>query len=142
MVKRLDNALIKMRPALLWLAGAAIKMGYFGLSLICGIVIPLSTLAAEWRFTGKIEDVSWFSAGVTYVAGVGLASRYPMFLLFMLLMSALLAFLYGADLMADVAKYPHLFSSTTAIWCVAIAAALYAIERFGLHVLDSRSFPG
>src|SRR5271166_619026 len=58
-----------------WLKAAGSRFAFFAASLVCGIVVPLSTLGAEAHVRGKIDAVSWFSAGVTYVAGIGLVSR-------------------------------------------------------------------
>ena len=121
-----------------WLKAAGSRFAFFAASLVCGIVVPLSTLGAEAHVRGKIDAVSWFSAGVTYVAGIGLVSRTKLGLLFMLMAAAVLAFLYGED-MRDAADAP------TNVWIakcmILLASLMYAAERVGLHLADNRPFP-
>ncbi len=131
----------RIRSVWAWLVEAVGRLGYFALSLLCGVCIPLSTLGAERALTGAIGDVSWFSAAVTYVAGIGLVSKKNQVLLLMLIVSAALAFLYGVDMEDEVHKQARRFSSEFARYGVGVAALLYAIERVGLHLIDNRSFP-
>ena len=129
------------RSAVGWVAEAAKRSGAFALSLICGIAIPLSTLGAEALVKGTVEDVAWYSAGVTYLAGVGLASKSRQVLLFMLIGAGALAFFYGVDLMAEVDNHPKLFSAQSARFGVAFASIFYFFERVTLHLINNRNFP-
>lgn len=111
------------------------------MSFFAGIAIPLAPLAAEWKWTGAIADVSWYSAGVTYVVGVGLASKSKVAPWYAMFGACLLAVFYGADLQADADKAPKAFSAIWARGGVGIAAAFYFIERIGIHLANNRSFP-
>ncbi|MBV8103166.1 MAG: hypothetical protein JO223_00770 [Hyphomicrobiales bacterium] len=120
----------------------------FLLSLVCGIIVPLSTLPAEAWVRGEIDGVSWFSAGVTYVAGIGLVSSSKPGLIFMLIAAAVLAFVHGVDMkgVVDLAQanqgkpLPHL-NAVLAQFMIGIASLMYAVERVGRHLVDNRPFP-
>jgi hypothetical protein len=92
-------------------AGDALeRAGNFALSQLCGVAVPLCPLVAEYLVKSEIDGASWFAAGVTYVAGVGLVSRRPDIMIFTLVCAAALAFFYGIGLQAgyDAQKYLHL----------------------------------
>ena len=128
------------------------KTGSFFLSLLCGIVVPLSTLPAEaWvkGGVGQIDSVSWFSAGVTYVAGIGLVSGYKGGLVAMLIAAGMLAFVYGVDMKGAVdwsALHPDERSMPLdpffAQIMIGLASVMYVGERIGKHLVEDRPFLG
>jgi hypothetical protein len=131
-----------------WLKEAANRLVAFILSLVCGIVMPLSTLPAEGWVRGEIDGVSWFSAGVTYVAAIGLVSSYKPGLIVMLLAAAALAFVYGVDLkgvfdwaQANPGKPSPPLDALWAQAVIAFASVTYILERVGRHLIDNRPFP-
>jgi hypothetical protein len=120
----------------------------FLLSLLCGIIVPLSTLPAEAWVRGEIDGVSWFSAGVTYVAGIGLVSSSKPGLILMLIAAGVLAFVYGVDMkgiadwiQANQGKASPPLNVTLAQWMIGIASTMYAVERVGRHLIENRPFP-
>lgn len=131
-----------------WLKEAWRRLVAFFLSLLCGIFVPLSTLPAEFLVRGEIDGVSWFSAGVTYVAAIGLVSRSKSILIIMLIAAAVLAFVYGVD-MKDVFDYvrdhpgksspPH--DVRGAKLAIAGASLMYTFERVWRHLIENRPFP-
>jgi hypothetical protein len=118
----------------------------FFLSLVCGIGVPLSTLPAESWVRGDIDGVTWFSAGVTYVAGIGLVSNSKAGLIVMLIAAGGLAFVYGVDMkgvvdFAQQGKPPSPPNAILAQWAIAAAAVMYTLERIGRHLIEDRPFP-
>jgi hypothetical protein len=130
-----------------WLRAARRRLGIFGLSLLCGIALPLSTLPAEQLVKGEIDGVSWFAAGVTYAAGIGLVSRSSSTLLLMLLGAIFLAFVYGVDMTKEV-DWPQMHQQGPppplhALWAeivIGFACLVYCFERFGRHIVEGRPF--
>ncbi len=129
-------------------AGDALeRSGNFALSQLCGVAVPLCPLAAEYLVKGEIDAASWFATGVTYVTGVGLISRRPDIMIFMLICAATLAFLYGVDLQSgyDAQKYLHLanppaLNVSPARILIAVAAALFCAERIVRHLFKGDPF--
>jgi hypothetical protein len=131
-----------------WLKEAGNRLVAFVLSLVCGIVVPLSTLPAEAWVRGEIDGVSWFSAGVTDVAGIGLVSSSKTGLIALLIASGGLAFIYGVDMkgtfdwaQANPGKLPPPLNAVMAQAVIASASLLYTFERVGRHLFDNRPFP-
>jgi hypothetical protein len=131
-----------------WLMEAGRRIATFVLSLVCGIVVPLSTLPAEHWVRGEIDGVSWFSAGVTYVAGIGLVSSYRAGLIIMLIAAGLLAFVYGVDMkgvfdwsQANPGKPSPPLDVGWAQYAITTASLMYAFERVGRHLVEDRPFP-
>lgn len=125
---------------------ASRRLAYFILSIVCGVVVPLSTLPAEGWVKGEIDGVSWFSAGVTYVAGIGLVSISKAGLIVMLIGSGALAFIYGVDMQRafDIAqaKQPaQPLNILSAQLAIGAASLMYTLERANRHLFDSRPFP-
>jgi hypothetical protein len=124
------------------------RLSAFVLSLVCGLVVPLSPLPAELWVRGRIDPVSWFAVGVTYVAGIGLVSRNQAVLILLLVAAAALAFIYGVDMKSgldwDLAhpggKLPPL-DALGAQLAIALASLMYVLERIGRHLVDDRPFP-
>ena len=130
-----------------WLKDVVKRLGTFVLSLICGIFVPLSTLPAEWWVRGELDGVSWFSAGVTYVAGIGLISSMRGGLVVMLIAAGWLAFVYGVDMrgvfdwtQANPGKQPLPLNAIQAQLGIGFASLMYMVERFGRHVVQARPF--
>jgi hypothetical protein len=132
-----------------WLRETGRRTAAFLLSLLCGVVVPLSTLEAEAWVTGDIDGVSWFSVGVTYVAGIGLVSSSKSGLIVMLLVASLLAFVYGVNMKgafdwklahpgAGVAPFGNVWIAQSMI---GVASLTYMFERVGKHLFDNKSFP-
>lgn len=95
----------------------------------------------------EIDGASWFAAGVTYVAGVGLVSRRPDIMIFMLVCAAALAFFYGVGLQAgyDAQKYLHLantppLNAAPARILIGVSAALCCSERVVRHLFKGGPF--
>jgi hypothetical protein len=131
-----------------WLKEAAMRLAAFALSLLCGIVVPLSTLPAEAWVRGEIDGVPWFSAGVTYVAGIGLVSNSKAGLIVMLVGAGVLAFVYGVDMkgvfdlaQANPGKLPVPLNAVVAKVAIAVASLLYVVERVGRHLINDQPFP-
>ena len=110
--------------------------------------MPLSTLPAEAWVRGDIDGVSWFSAGVTYVAGIGLVSSSKACLILMLLAAAVLAFVYGVDMKgvgdwtpANPGKPVPPLNVVVAQGVIATASFMYFFERVGRHIIENRPFP-
>lgn len=131
----------RIQAARQWFGEAGKRLLTFVLSLVCGIALPLAPVVAEGYLKGSIDEVTWFSAGVPYVAAIGLVSKSREVLLLMLIGALALAFLYGVDLMADLDKHPKPFSSTSAQYGIFATSIAYLIERVGLHLFDNRPFP-
>jgi hypothetical protein len=132
-----------------WLKQKRDPLAAFVLSLACGIVVPLATLPAEYWVRGEIDGVSWFAAGVTYVAGIGLVWNYKPGLIFMLLAAMALTFFYGVN-MKGVFDWAHEHPGTTAPpfsvlsaqILIASAAVVYFVDRVGRHLINYQPFPG
>jgi hypothetical protein len=129
-----------------WLKAAWGQLLAFVLSLVCGIGVPLSTLPAESWVRGDIDAVTWFSAGVTYVAGIGLVSSSKAGLIVMLIAAGGLAFVYGVDLkgvvdFSQLGKPPPPPNAILAQGAIAAAAVMYTFERIGRHLIEKRPFP-
>jgi hypothetical protein len=123
------------------------RTGSFALSQLCGVAVPLCPLAAEYWVKSEIDGSSWFAAGVTYFAGVGLASRRPAIMIAMLLGAALLAFFYGVNMQLgyDAVKYLHLakpppLDASPARILIGVAAAIYYGERVVRHLFKGEPF--
>jgi hypothetical protein len=129
-------------------AGEALeRAGNFALSQLCGVAVPLCPLAAEYWVKREIDGASWFAAGVTYVAGVGLVSRRPALMVVMLLGAAALAFFYGVDMQSgyDAQRYLHLanpppLDATPARILIGGSAAIYCGERALRHLFTDEPF--
>jgi hypothetical protein len=131
-----------------WLKETGKRLVAFALSLVCGIVVPLSTLPAEAWVRGEIDGVSWFSAGVTYVAGIGLVSSTKAGLIVMLIAAGGLAFVYGVDMKgvfdwssANPGRLSPPLNAVVAQGAIAAASLMYTFERIGRHLIDNRPFP-
>jgi hypothetical protein len=131
-----------------WFREVGRRLLAFVLSLVCGIVVPLSTLPAEAWVRGEIDGVSWFSAGVTYVAGIGLVSGSKAGLIIMLIAAGGLAFVYGVDMkgvfdwtQANPGSHAPPLNVLVAQIAIAAASLMYAFERVGRHLVENRPFP-
>jgi hypothetical protein len=131
-----------------WLREAGRRLASFSLSLVCGIVVPLSTLPAEAWVRGEIDGVSWFSAGVTYVAGIGLVSSSKAGLIFMLIAAGVLAFVYGVSIKgvfdwveAHPGEHAPALNVLVAQAAIGMASLMYTVERVGRHLVENRPFP-
>ncbi len=126
---------------------AGTRVGAFAAALVCGVIVPLSPLLAEYIVTHEVTPNSWSAVGVTYVAGVGLVSRDKNVLVFGLCLAGMLAFLYGVDmedayahmrLHAEGALRPHALPVVK--WIILTATLEYGIERAMRHLLGGKPF--
>lgn len=119
----------------------------FVLSLVCGLVVRLSPLPAELWVRGRIDALSWFAVGVTYVTGIGLVSRNQAVLILLLVAAAALAFIYRVDMkgwldwaLALPGRRPPSLDALGAQLAIALASLMYVLERIGRHLVDDRPF--
>lgn len=117
-------------------------MQAFIVSLIAGSGFPLLPLIAEWGVTGSVRLETWAITAVVYIAAVGLISRHQAIMISALFLAAVIAIIYGAQLVIPSGKSAPMISHIPAISgaLIALFMLFYSMERFVRHFIENQPF--